>query len=77
VYLLHMIALNLVRRALPGQSFAVYLVLTLAVSVLMAGLSYRYFESWFLRLKERLAAGPSPAKASQAASPAPASSPTP
>jgi peptidoglycan/LPS O-acetylase OafA/YrhL len=77
VYLLHMIALNLVRRALPGQSFAVYLVLTLAVSVLMAGLSYRYFESWFLRLKERLAAGPSPAKASHAASPAPVSSPTP
>jgi peptidoglycan/LPS O-acetylase OafA/YrhL len=77
VYLLHMIALNLVRRAVPGQGFAVYLVLTLALSVLMAGLSYRYFESRFLRLKERLAAGPSPAKASRAPSTAPASSPAP
>jgi peptidoglycan/LPS O-acetylase OafA/YrhL len=77
VYLLHMIAWNAVRRALPEQGFAVNLVLTLGLSVLMAGLSYRYFESWFLRLKERLAPGPSPAKASQAPSPAAASSPAP
>ncbi|MFL5345520.1 MAG: acyltransferase family protein [Hyalangium sp.] len=77
VYLMHMIALNLVRRAAPGQGFAVNFPLTLALSVLMAGLSYRYFESRFLRLKEKLAAGPSQPKASPAPSPAPASSPTP
>ncbi|HVG64266.1 MAG TPA: acyltransferase [Hyalangium sp.] len=77
IYLLHMIAWNAVRRAVPGQHFTVNLVLTLGLSMLLAGLSYRYFESWFLRLKERLAAGPSPAKASHRASPAPASSPTP
>jgi peptidoglycan/LPS O-acetylase OafA/YrhL len=77
VYLLHMIAWNGVRRVLPGQDFAVNLVLTLAVTVLMAGLSYRYFESWFLRLKERLAPGPRSEKVSQVPSPAPASSPTP
>jgi peptidoglycan/LPS O-acetylase OafA/YrhL len=77
VYLMHMIILNLVRRAVPGQGFAVTFVLTLGVAVVAATLSYRYFESWFLRLKERLAAGPAPAKASPAPSTAPASSPTP
>jgi peptidoglycan/LPS O-acetylase OafA/YrhL len=77
VYLLHMIAWNGVRRVLPGQDFAVNLVLTLAVTVLMAGLSYRYFESWFLRLKGRLAPGPRAEKVSEVPSPAPASSPTP
>jgi peptidoglycan/LPS O-acetylase OafA/YrhL len=77
VYLMHMIALNLVRRVAPGQGFAVNFPLTLALSVLMAGLSYRYFESRFLRLKERLAAGPSQARPSPAPSTAPASSPTP
>jgi peptidoglycan/LPS O-acetylase OafA/YrhL len=75
IYLLHMIALNLVRRVAPEQGFAVYFSLTLALSVLMAGLSFRYFESRFLRLKERLAAGP--ASASPAPSTAPTSSPAP
>lgn len=77
VYLMHMIALNVVRRAAPGQGFAVYFPLTLALSLLMAGLSFRYFESRFLRLKEKLAAGPSPARPSPAPSSAPASSPAP
>ncbi len=77
IYLMHMIALNLARRAVPGQGFALYFPLTMALSVLMAGLSYRYFESRFLRLKERLAAGHSRATPSPAPSPAPASSPTP
>ncbi|MBN1207834.1 MAG: acyltransferase [Myxococcaceae bacterium] len=78
IYLLHMIALNLMRRVAPGQGFALYFPLTMALSVALAGLSYRYFESRFLRLKERLAAGPAPAAASQVApSPAPASSPSP
>jgi peptidoglycan/LPS O-acetylase OafA/YrhL len=76
IYLLHMLALNLVRRAVPEQGFALYFPLTLGLSVLLAGLSYRYFESRFLRLKERLAAGPAPAPRA-APSPAPASSPAP
>ena len=53
VYLLHMLALNGVRKALPGQSVALYFVLTLAVSVVAATLSHRYFESQFLKLKDR------------------------
>ena len=53
VYLLHMLALNVVRKALPGQSVALYFVLTLAVSVVAATLSHRYFESQFLKLKDR------------------------
>ncbi|HEX8435444.1 acyltransferase, partial [Archangium sp.] len=53
IYLLHMLVLNGVRRAVPGQGTAVQFVLTLALSVLVAGLSYRYFESWFLKLKGR------------------------
>ncbi|HYO56349.1 acyltransferase [Archangium sp.] len=53
IYLLHMLALNVVRRAMPGQGAAVYFVLTLAVSVLVATLSHRYFESQFLKLKGR------------------------
>lgn len=76
VYLLHMLALNLVRRVAPGQGFAVYFPLTLALSVLLAGLSFRYFESWFLRLKDRLGAGPARAPR-ESPSQAPASSPAP
>jgi peptidoglycan/LPS O-acetylase OafA/YrhL len=53
IYLLHMLVLNVVRRLVPGQGTAVQFVLTLALSVLVAGLSYRYFESWFLKLKGR------------------------
>jgi peptidoglycan/LPS O-acetylase OafA/YrhL len=77
VYLMHMLALNLVRRAVPGQGFAITFLLTLGATVVAAGLSYRYFETRFLRLKEKLAAGPAPEKASPAPSPAPASSPAP
>ncbi|HYH95277.1 acyltransferase [Hyalangium sp.] len=77
VYLLHMLTFNLVRRAVPEQGFAVYFLLTFGLSVVLAGLSYRYFETRFLRLKERLAAGPLPAQASPAPSTAPASSPAP
>jgi peptidoglycan/LPS O-acetylase OafA/YrhL len=77
VYLMHMLALNIVRRALPGQGFAVTFLVTLGVTVVAATLSHRYFESRFLRLKAKLAAGPAPEKASQAPSPAPASSPAP
>ena len=76
IYLLHMLAFNLVRRLLPDQGFAVYFVLTMALSVLLAGLSFRYFESWFLRLKDRLGAGPAPGRRESPAQ-APVSNPTP
>ena len=80
IYLLHMLLLNVVRRAVPGQGKAVQFVLTLALSILVAGLSYRYFESWFLKLKDRFDwrahAKPAP-EAPAAAVPAPAETPVP
>ncbi|HLL00766.1 MAG TPA: acyltransferase [Myxococcaceae bacterium] len=60
IYLLHMLAFNAARRLVPDQGFVVYFALTMVLSVGLAGLSFRYFESWFLRLKDRLAAGPLP-----------------
>ncbi|WPB78529.1 acyltransferase [Archangium violaceum] len=81
VYLLHMLALNVVRKALPGQGVAVYFVLTLAASVVAATLSHRYFESWFIKLKGRFdwregsrhAPEPRRVRAPQAAAPKPGS----
>ncbi|MGZ3456900.1 MAG: acyltransferase family protein [Archangium sp.] len=52
VYLMHMIALNIVRRVVP-HNVPLYYVLTLALSVGFATLSYRYFEKPFLKLKNR------------------------
>jgi peptidoglycan/LPS O-acetylase OafA/YrhL len=52
VYLMHMIALNIVRRVVP-HNIALYYVLTMALSVGFATLSYRYFEKPFLKLKNR------------------------
>jgi peptidoglycan/LPS O-acetylase OafA/YrhL len=63
IYLMHMLVLGGMRRALPGQDFWVQFPLTLALTVAIAGLSHRYFEGWFLRLKHRLsvdAASPTP-----------------
>jgi peptidoglycan/LPS O-acetylase OafA/YrhL len=82
IYLLHMLLLNVVRRALPGQGKPVLFVLTLALSILVAGLSYRYFESWFLKLKDRFDwrghAKPAPeARPAPAPVPAPAETPAP
>lgn len=68
VYLMHMLAFGMVRKVFPGQVFGVSFVLTLALAVLMAGLSYRYFESYFLRLKARLAVAPAPAAPARASS---------
>jgi len=76
VYLLHMLAFNVVRRLVPEQGFAVYFPLTMALSVLAAGLSFRYFESWFLRLKERLAAVPA-SEPRESPAQAPVSNPAP
>lgn len=66
VYLLHMLVLNLVRRAIPllptpllesslGPAAGVFVTfaLGLGLSVFLAGLSHRHFESRFLRWKER------------------------
>ncbi|MFL5354224.1 acyltransferase family protein [Archangium sp.] len=77
VYLLHMLVLNAVRRAVPGQGVAVHLVLTLAVSVLAATLSHRYFERWFLQLKDRFDWRGAPAKLPAPAPVRPAPAPRP
>ncbi len=53
IYLLHMLVVGLVRRALPGAGFRVQWPLALLGSILLASLSFRYFERWFLQLKER------------------------
>jgi peptidoglycan/LPS O-acetylase OafA/YrhL len=56
MYLLHMLTFNTVRRMLsaigvdePWLIFAV----TVAATIFAATISYRYYESWFLRLKGR------------------------
>ncbi|HEX8818592.1 MAG TPA: acyltransferase, partial [Archangium sp.] len=53
IYLLHMLSLNVVRRVVPFHDVTVYFVLTLGLSVVLATLSYRYFETPFLKLKHR------------------------
>jgi peptidoglycan/LPS O-acetylase OafA/YrhL len=59
MYLLHMLVKNLVGRAMApfGLADARYLVFVLTVlgAVAVASLSYRYFESYFLRYKQRIA----------------------
>ena len=57
VYPLHMLVKNVVLKALAplnlqGNTYLVFL-LTLAVTIAIAGLSFRYFESYFLRRKSR------------------------
>jgi peptidoglycan/LPS O-acetylase OafA/YrhL len=66
MYLMHMLALKAVRKAVPESVVAaleaqlggwavvgVYFLLGTALSVLLAGLSFRHFESRFLELKKR------------------------
>jgi peptidoglycan/LPS O-acetylase OafA/YrhL len=71
VYLLHMLVKNVVLKVLTpvglqGNGYLVFLV-TLAATVAIARLSFRYFESYFLRRKSRYepvtTAAPSPAAA--------------
>lgn len=52
MYLYHLLCYNVVKRALPGLEL-LWLPATLALTVLVAGLSFRYYESYFLRLKKR------------------------
>jgi len=53
IYLLHMISLNIVKRVVPWHNELLYYVLTMALSIGLATLSYRYFEAPFLKLKDR------------------------
>ena len=52
IYLTHMICLNIVRRVVP-HNLALHYVLTIALSIGVATLSFRYFEKPFLKLKNR------------------------
>jgi peptidoglycan/LPS O-acetylase OafA/YrhL len=53
IYLMHMISLNIVKRVVPWHNELLYYVLTMALSIGLATLSYRYFEAPFLKLKDR------------------------
>ena len=55
MYLMHMLALNATRRVLPvnWQSPTVTYLAVAMVTVLVAGVSYRTYERWFLGLKDR------------------------
>jgi peptidoglycan/LPS O-acetylase OafA/YrhL len=57
MYLLHMLALNVARRVVPAQQFSpvTTFLATLALTVVAAGLAYRFYELPFLRLKQRFA----------------------
>jgi peptidoglycan/LPS O-acetylase OafA/YrhL len=69
IYLMHMLAANIVWRLLGHKGGFDVFVGTCLVVFLMAGVSYRYFESPILRLKDRFKAGsrPSPMPAVAAA----------
>jgi peptidoglycan/LPS O-acetylase OafA/YrhL len=58
MYLLHMFALNGARRVVGAHDGASVFLLALALSVLAATASHRYFELPFLRLKAQLAERP-------------------
>jgi peptidoglycan/LPS O-acetylase OafA/YrhL len=56
MYLFHMLGVNVIRRVLAAASYSsAYLdfIGGTLVAILLAALSYRYFESYFLRLKNR------------------------
>ena len=60
LYVFHMLALYLVSKLIGGYAgslgkFVIYWCFGLALTLVMAALSYRFFESPFLRLKERFA----------------------
>jgi peptidoglycan/LPS O-acetylase OafA/YrhL len=55
MYLLHMLCHNVVKRVVPWQEL--WLPATLALTIVVAGISFRYYESRFLALKKRFAAG--------------------
>ena len=67
LYLLHMLCKNFVGKAfaLAGVELGAfsYFFATLLLSIVVAGLSYRFFESRFLRMKGRFERGASPVPA--------------
>jgi peptidoglycan/LPS O-acetylase OafA/YrhL len=68
MYLLHLLCKSVVDKALAFAGVELgafsYFVATLLLSIVVAGLSYRHFESRFLRMKGRLERGVLPAAAS-------------
>jgi len=56
-YLVHMLAFNLVKRIVPNAGVVLFAT-TVLTAVLLATLSFRHFESRFLRLKRRFSADP-------------------
>jgi peptidoglycan/LPS O-acetylase OafA/YrhL len=67
LYLLHMLCKNFVGKAFAFAGVELgaltYFLATLLLSIVVAGLSYRFFESRFLRMKGRFERGASPAPA--------------
>ena len=73
IYLMHMLSLNVVRRACRGRACRLLRADAGAEHRLSATLSYRYFESQFLKLKGRFDwRGTKPAAAAQPAVSTPA-----
>lgn len=58
IYLMHMICIDIVRKVVAPHNGFILFVLALPLSITMATLSYRFFESRFLRLKDRIAKRP-------------------
>jgi peptidoglycan/LPS O-acetylase OafA/YrhL len=57
IYLMHVLCINLVRRVTHAHDGFLLFVFALAISIAAASISYRWFESPFLRWKDRLGAG--------------------
>jgi len=55
MYLMHMLALNTARRILPGAGAPLRFALAALIAILLASVSYRWFERPILALKDRLA----------------------
>jgi peptidoglycan/LPS O-acetylase OafA/YrhL len=58
MYLLHMFALNGARRILGAEEGFEVFIVALAMSVIGASMSHRFFELPFLRLKAQIAQRP-------------------
>lgn len=58
IYLMHILCINLVRRLLDIQEGHHVFFVALVLSVAVATLSYRFFETPFLRLKDKIAKRP-------------------
>jgi len=58
IYLMHMLAANVVRKLVGEHSGLLVFALTVGVVVAMAYLSYRYFEAPILKLKDRFQGRP-------------------